>query len=400
MNKKQRKQIDLGQHRPTLPTAAQQPGLPTFGLPRSQQQELRRRREAAGAGVPLAADGDNRMPLPVGQIYQELSDEEKKVLSPLGWKPGDPVPPDFAEQYQQMQATAAEITQAAKGNLPLPGNATLATPPLELPPEVPLESLSPAHQQKLRESLLLSRQLADQQAREEASLVPGADASVNAAIRAAETGLRVMDDRQQPATTTTPTAETVAETAPSMADVGSAVKTVQLCPQCGHDQAILEVVEVTDQDQDAFAVSLLGGIPFSKQYTLLKGRLQITLRSLRTHEYEATFRQVQREYSEGTLISDTDRWEKLQRYQALLQLQAWSTPDSSREFCEDLTDWANSGEEPLRTIESYFERELFTGDGSAYRLLLIACARFNRLVARLEALATEEGFSQPTSSAR
>lgn len=381
------KKIDLSQVNQLQKDRA---NLPSFGLTPEMRAQVQKR--AAPIQPPANTGG---MPLAPGSVYK-LSDTEKSVLEPLGWKEGDPIPDNFAELFDSIQEEVKSSQQSLLAEQ-LPEGVT-ATTRLKMPRTIPIEDLPPEKQRELREALQTAKEIATQEAEINKTLVPGAHQSINEAIRMANAPqLPIIDDRQQ-----TTYAGTDVPKEPAATPLATTGDTPHYCPQCGWDQAVSDVIEVTEPDKNLFAASIISDTPFVKDYVLLGGQLVITVRSLTQEELDACFYQSAIEYRDqrGTVKTDSDRWEQATRYQVCLQLQKW-VGTTTQEFPTRLADWEGEpakGETLLPQISAFMLEQVFRS-ASAYRMALNKVMSFNRLLARLEALAQQPDFSIPTSSA-
>lgn len=123
----------------------------------------------------IPVGGPGTLPFRSGQaaVY---TDSEKEALGHLGWKPGDPLPPELAEKIALARREARD--DLAKVYSPVPPG----TPPTRVPPEIDISKLPPEHQRELRQLLRnFNAQVARQQ-QEEELMVPNAPPGVNEAI--------------------------------------------------------------------------------------------------------------------------------------------------------------------------------------------------------------------------
>ncbi len=156
---------------------------------------------------------------------------------------------------------------------------------------------------------------------------------------------------------------------------------------------------MTENDKNVFTASILGDTPFSRDYLLLDGKLQITVRALTQAEIDACFIQSAIDYRDGEVKSEYDRIEQATRYQVCLQLQRWSSAASPLELPASLDEWPNQAPADgtkLPQIAAYMFKKVFR-TSIHYRLALHKVMAYNRLVARLEVLAQQPDFSIPTS---
>ena len=65
-----------------------------------------------------------------------------------------------------------------------------------------------------------------------------------------------------------------------MADENTTEKLTRLCPCCGQEVSLTEFRVLTESDEEAFLMSMLGNVPFERTYKFLKGRISITVKAL------------------------------------------------------------------------------------------------------------------------
>ena len=65
-----------------------------------------------------------------------------------------------------------------------------------------------------------------------------------------------------------------------MADEKTAEKLTRLCPCCGQEVSLTEFKTISESDEEAFLMSMLGNVPFERTYRFLKGRIAITVKAI------------------------------------------------------------------------------------------------------------------------
>jgi hypothetical protein len=170
------------------------------------------------------------------------------------------------------------------------------------------------------------------------------------------------------------------------------------------------VPEPSDSEKQSFLQSILGRRSFIKEYELLGGALKVRFRTLTTREIDTVYQQVDYERGRGEIVSREDYWERINRYRLYLQ----TCRLESNTFLEDLPDGYSEAANPraeaywrfaepppgatgLPAIEEYFMTTIFPTE-QLHRSVQATCGRFNRLVARLEALVDNSDFWKPTGS--
>ena len=182
------------------------------------------------------------------------------------------------------------------------------------------------------------------------------------------------------------------------------------CPHCGWDLKSPTIKEPSYEEKMGFLQSVLGQRTFINQYEIFGGAVVIRFRTLTTKEMDVVYSQVFQEREAGVVTTVQDYWEKVNRYRLYLQLVYLAAKDGSftyqlpRGYSEDTNPHA----------ESFYEYEPETPDGtflpkienhilenvlrteSIQRSVNTLCARFNRLLAKLEALIDNSDFWKAT----
>ena len=185
---------------------------------------------------------------------------------------------------------------------------------------------------------------------------------------------------------------------------------LQNCPHCGWDMSIPGTAEPTYDEKMGFLHSVLGQKAFTHQYELFAGKVVVRFRTLTTKEMDVVYNQVFREREDGEVTTIQDYWEKVNRYRLYLQLTYLSATDGS--FTHTLPDGyslesnlhaesyydfkpANPDNSYLPEIEQHVLKEVLRTE-SIQRAINTMCARFNRLVAKLEAMIDNSDFWEAT----
>ena len=182
------------------------------------------------------------------------------------------------------------------------------------------------------------------------------------------------------------------------------------CPHCGWDLSAPTIQEPSYDEKMGFLHSVLGQRTFANQYELFGGQVLVRFRTLTTKEMDVVYSQVFKEREAGIVTTVQDYWEKVNRYRLYLQLIYLAAKDGS--FTYQLPQ--GYSEEVNPHAESYYEYEPATPDGtflpeiedyilqnvlrteSIQRTVNTLCARFNRLLSKLEALVDNSDFWKAT----
>lgn len=317
-------------------------------------------------------------PLAVGKpMVLRPSPAERAVLEEVGWTDGTAVPDNIGEIIAEAQRDANDLD-----SMPPPGD--MRTPPLVVPKTTNVASL-PASEQARYASVMdafANAQAEHNEAkRAEELVVPGADPSVNDAIRAAAKPV-IANDLQSDSYATGE-----AKTAPTPAPAATHAS----CPHCGWDQDIADPVEVSDDDKAGFLQSLLGSVPFTKTYTLLGGKALLTVRALTLAETDSCFRQLSLDAEAGKIRGLSDQTESLRRYRTGLQLsEAWIGDKSYF----GIGDKSNVEVAPGTLALVAWNRlvELLDRGESMHRMLMNTVDEFNKIMTKMEANVLNSDF--------
>lgn len=340
-------------------------------------------------------------PKPVA-VKRTLTDVERAALVKVGWDDSMPLPNDIRPALEA--ASQAFVEEQDEIVLPVDPR----TPRPEIPKDVPYESLDAEAKKKVRDVFATAARLEEEaRAVDDTDLrmqqIPGGAAAL-AATRGMVPELEIEDDSDK----------TTKETVPQ---AGAALHTVQFCPNCAHDMNLPAGPEPPYEKKMAFLHSILGQKPFFDDQTPFDGNVVITFRTLTTQEIEVIFKQAHIDREKGRAASDVDYWERVNRYRLFLQLVKFKTETHPHGFVEDFPDglspetndmakkcWTSVLQEQAaegETILPLIEQALI-GNGKPlktehkFRICNNASNRFNRMVARLEAMVDNSDFWKPT----
>lgn len=344
---------------------------------------------AAFSTPPAAAPGTasspfGQLPQPVGQttfVPKRLTPDERKALETIGWKDGDPVPNDMAER---ISATADDVRREAVAYVP---PVAPDRPPLALPQVVDINSVSPEKRRELSAALQEARH-----GRTAASMeVQGAAPGVNEAIRAATASPDILleDDR-----------ESATYSAGAPKEEADQPVTLTQCGHCGRDPRQGMFTEPSGLDRQVYMAAMLGGKPFTKEYTFFGGKMKATYRELSTREIDLIFKCCHGMQMRDELKGLTEMTEQLYRFRLCLQLQRIVLDGVATEFAESFDDWQYDAEiddsDKLIQIEQYVRTTAMSHE-SVFRVLSMQCVKFGSLVSVLESNVTNSDFWEPTA---
>lgn len=192
-------------------------------------------------------------------------------------------------------------------------------------------------------------------------------------------------------------------------DAGSSAP-LKECPHCGWDMSLPVIAEPTYDEKMGFLHSVLGQKTFTHQYDMFGGKVVVRFRTLTTKEMDVVYNQVFLERDDGIITTIQDYWEKVNRYRLYLQLTYLAAVDGS--FTYNLPDGYSEGTNPhalehhdfkpsnpdrsyLPEIEQHILEEVLRTE-TIQRSVNTLCARFNRLVSKLEAMIDDSDFWEAT----
>jgi len=155
---------------------------------------------------------------------------------------------------------------------------------------------------------------------------------------------------------------------------------------------------------------VLGQKTFTQQYDLFGGKVIVRFRTLTTKEMDVIYNFVFKQRETGVITTIQDYWEKVNRYRLYLQLTHLSATDGS--FTHSLPDsysretnpyatefWQFPAYDPdvgyLEQIEEKILKEVLRTE-TIQRTISTYCARFNRLVSKLEVMIDSPDFWNET----
>lgn len=346
-----------------------------------------------GGLPPGLAGGPDRLPLLPGQVL--LTDLEKAELGKAGWKPGDPIPANFANVYAAVAAARREAdAPAAMPPLP-PGVKDLVPPPVQ-----DISALSGARQDALAQALTEAKvQLAafEQQKRMQ---VPGAAPGVNEAIAAGLADVLVDDlaGRKVAAPPQPPPSDD--RDLDARPGAGGAALPKE-CPHCGWDRTRAEAVEATADDKLRWLIAQEGGGRFTKECRLLGGRMVVVFRSLTAMEADTAFRQIAvdgaRDLRASVPETEGRYWRDLMSYRLAMATESVWTAQTGPQHNVPLAEWQVDPEDcpppntKLHAVYPAVVDALFPTE-ALRRQIGAAHHRFQLLVEHLEAHADDDSF--------
>ena len=270
--------------------------------------------------------GFGKPPLQAGKTY--MTDFTRKQMQAAGWQEGDPIPGDFGEKIQQLQAEIAADRQTAYTELTTGERAKNWVPPKV--EQMRIEDLPEAQRAELYAYLQeYKKEVTTQQS--QLSQFQEADAEIPESVQgdqrelmreqilqakqARQTDIEsvVIDDRVpgavSPVSTpvSTPVSPPVSTPAVNtdIPESGSLAAPVT-CPRCDWPTDKPFTLTVTDTDKQAFIAGVLGLSRFEKKYDLLGGNLEVYYRSLTTAETGVVQQQLSAMVRNGEILGNVE----------------------------------------------------------------------------------------------
>lgn len=353
----------------------------------------------AGLGAGTGHSGQG-LPFTTGQVI--LTEFEKKELSKHGWKEGDPIPTHFAELYATVNALKAEADTVPEEY----ANLKDVTQPLASD----IRDLPQAKQDELAAALRDAKAQAEMYRKRKDAKIEGAPPGVNEAIDA---GMQqpfetLIDDdlrpKQEPAKVAAPSQTLPSNDADLDAKPGAGgADRPKNCPHCGWDQDRIELIEATDEDKLKWLISQEGATRFTKDYSILNGRVTLTFRSLTAKESDIAWRQVAVDggkdlRSKGPETED-NYWRNLMTYRMVMSLERKLSATSGPQLNPALDEWQIDPDDyPAPNTKVYAMlpavTEVMFPTETLRRQIGNAFHKFQLLVEHLEAHADTDSFWQ------
>ncbi len=426
--------------------------VPTTSIPVSEMPQV-----PPPAKLPPGVRGNP--PLPIGRAVvgvnpSSLTPFERDQLNRVGWQEGQPIPANMQELVTQVEQTARQDAEAAAMKPPVDPSTPAAT--LKVVDANQLDAAGQARvQSAMQEAFrpMAAASVAAATPKTVSKTPPPPATAAKPVLRqtprvrvedvAEAAGLEHLIAEEVPPPPVPEVAQRVARakevavdygeperpaqgyvpdvnytpklTTPTPAEAATQIRTEEPvaamanCPHCNWDLARPDIPEPDDLEKQSFLITMrLGDKPFTKRYTMLGNTLALTIRTLTTAEIDACYKQATRERELGEIQSDLDYFERVNRFRLYLQLQRLQTPERERELPDGFTpksspnaeghwDFHPNTDQPLKLVEEYMLKEVLPTE-SLGRVAYQCVARFNRLVAKLEAMVDDEGFWKVTGA--
>lgn len=217
---------------------------------------------------------------------------------------------------------------------------------------------------------------------------------------------------EEPEPETAPEPQAAPAAAPS--DTGADLH-LSHCPHCDWPLHMPGIEEPPYADKMSFLHTLLGRQCWVKEVPLLGGNITVTFRTITVRELDVIYAQAYRDRQKNPDLEEVDFWEKVNRYRLFLQIVQFRS-DGPNGFLQDMPDglskasneeasawwWKDEddalltdGETPLPDVERWIIGNILKTE-AIFRIVNNACNNFNRMVAKLEAMADNSDFWKPT----
>jgi hypothetical protein len=187
------------------------------------------------------------------------------------------------------------------------------------------------------------------------------------------------------------------------------------CVHCNWDQSIPDTAQPTHNDKLAFLQSVLGQTIFEQEAPLFGNAIKVRFRTLNIREIDLIYAHVYQLQKDGQVATVEDYYETINRIRVYLQLVSIVGSNSlihqqfprgiNAQTSPGVTDlWSDKlkvteTDQILGAIETFVIEQVLKTE-SLQRAITKACARFNILVAKLEACADDPDFWNETEQQR
>jgi hypothetical protein len=328
----------------------------------------------------------NGLPLSVGSFIP--SPDEAETLAKFGWKPGDPVPANFAKTYALAMAAAEQEANTfdpnyfkdVKGIVGQPSNP------------IDVNDLPPAKQQELAEALKLAKYQKEVLDKSTTSRVENFAPGVREAIQEAQKPITVEDDLDQ-------ISDSNHESKSDQIDQAGATNLLKNCPHCGWDLSRDKDIVPSQEDKIGWLICMEGNKRFTKQYSLLGGTVSVIFRVLTSKESDLAWRQTAIDAKRSPMAGQDEYWRNLMTYRMVMAIEKVTSRSGGPVENPPIHEWdipsdcVQSGDTRLPTYLTAITDDLLSLD-SMRRVIGNAFHEFGLLVEKLEVLSSDDSFWQ------
>lgn len=334
------------------------------------------------------------LPIPSKQLV--LSGSERKILTSLGWKDGDPIPSNLPALVQAAVNTRAVMDQDTQKVLTDLGKVQHK---LEMPREVELNKLNPQHRAELEEAIAQARGAFKVLPEPRPPANPFAFGDYTPSVRAAMAdnapSIELVSPNKAPDPGTLPTGGLPPVDPPPM-DPPPVPEAAPPFP--GGSQMPVTPPVVTPADRLLYVQSILGG-RFYREYEFFGGRLKASFRTLLVKDNDRCLAQCAAETADGKLRTIDDFYRRYFDYRLCLSLHELTVNDAPVDISssvDEILRGASPGDGSVlpEILQQLQEDEVLQSE-SLWRLLGTAGQEFNRLVLAIEKESREPNFWLP-----
>lgn len=163
------------------------------------------------------------------------------------------------------------------------------------------------------------------------------------------------------------------------------------CQHCGWDLTRPEPANPSDEDKLNFLQATIGQRPFSKTYSLLAGKLSVTLRTLSADESDLCFTQVAYDVEAGMILDPGQYFRTLSDYKLCLAIAKLETDSLKINLPDSVDKWQTDEPPPKNTKIKYIVNHIYDKvlvQETLRRAVAMIYIRFeqlgNELVARVD----------------
>jgi hypothetical protein len=320
---------------------------------------------------------------------KHVSDFTKKTLTQFGWKDGDPIPVDLGPLLIKLKDTAPK---SPRTDVLIDINvinaedaaqvAALLTEAKQYFADKEKKAKADEETKNMNPALAaVYKQLQQQE-------------SANAEAEIIDDREEVTEEKEEEEKETTPPAENTAGGAGPML-------IMPFCQRCGYDNRQKYDVQVTDLDKQDFLASVLGNVPFQRNYELMGGNLKITFRTPLADQNKMLHRQLVLDQNAGKIVTEAEWFVQMMEYRMALSLAAITNKEGKPiAIVPKLDDFFNKPEQSSLVELSEHVNQTILAHEVTRRLVGQHLRQFQRLVEALEAMALEPSFWDGIDSQR
>lgn len=174
------------------------------------------------------------------------------------------------------------------------------------------------------------------------------------------------------------------------------------CQHCGWERTRPDPEEPTDTEKLAFVDAVVFNRHFTRTYSLLGGRIQVTFRTLTASEADLAFTQAAHDANAGNILHPGEYFRVITDYRLCLGLTRYETPAGAVNLPAS-SDYQIGDLKPGNTVLKHIVPHVYDkvlGSDSIRRAVAVSYERFCRLVEKLEGHADDPDFWPATADSR